>query len=93
MRGSTLHKEDLEVVWYLEELSEVVLCFRVDRVERFAAMAHLHNADFCPVPVETLGLGLLEHFFGQTAGSCAEVVNILCFRVFNHGCVGLIEMK
>ena len=53
-----------------------------DGVEPLAAVAHLHHALAAVAVFEQLCLSLLEHLFGQHAGTCAEIINS-CHDVFS----------
>ena len=53
-----------------------------DGLEPLAAVAHLHHALAAVAVFEQLCLSLLEHLFGQHAGTCAEIINS-CHDVFS----------
>lgn len=79
---AALEEADLIMIWNVHHPAQGGFGVGDDSVEPLAAVAHLHHALAAAAVFEQLCLSLLEHLFGQHAGTCAEIINS-CHDVFS----------
>ncbi len=71
--GAALHEQHLVAGRHVEQLAQVLFGLGRNRHEILVAMAHFHHRHAAAVPVEQLGLDLLQHAERKCSGPCAEV--------------------
>ena len=72
--ASTLHEENLEVVWNLHALSEVIIQLICQLRDCWVTMRMLQNTYSHIVPIQQVFLGFLQNLWDQKAWTRVHVV-------------------
>ena len=64
-----MEEEYSEVVWYIKEITQVLLCLLCDFDEDFRLIIHLHYVQTLVLPLFQLSIGFLKKSLRQLTGS------------------------
>lgn len=81
-----MEEENFEIVRNGQKLPEIALGLLGDGDELLGPVAHLHDGEPSALVVHHLLGTCGENFFGQDAGTCRKIENLVSFRIHIGSC-------